>query len=1181
MTLREVSLDERLGTGPQPVLLNGSQALVRALLLQRELDRRAGRTTAGYVSGYRGSPLGGLDQALWAASGALRQADVHFEPGVNEDLAATAVWGTQQLATIGQASVDGVFALWYGKGPGVDRAGDVLKHGNYAGTHPAGGVLVVAGDDHPGKSSTVAHHSQQALAAHSIPVLYPADAGEFAHFALLGWALSRHSGCWVGFKVVNETVEQAMTCAFDLDAFRLAPMDEAAALPPEGVHYRGTYTPAQDEIVLRRHRLPRVLDFARAQGLDRLALGRPGAPFGIVAPGKNWHEVRLALRALGLEDDARVAVWKVGLVWPLEPQGLSAFAAGKREVLVVEDKAAFVETQAAAILYPLAERPRLSGKTDGAGAPLLNSDVGFEPLELALVIAQRLQACGLDDEALRSRVRALQASRSVLLAVSAPADTRRIPFFCSGCPHNVSTKIPEGSVAMAGIGCHGMALYARPHTLVPTHMGGEGAQWVGAHRFTSRAHVFQNLGDGTYFHSGLLAIRAAVASGANITYKILYNDAVAMTGGQPVDGPISPARIAHQVHHEGVRAIVLVSDDPSRHRAADLPAGTRIEPRERLDAVQRELREVPGCTVLLYEQTCAAEKRRRRKRGEMDDPARRLFIHESVCEGCGDCSVQSSCVSVEPVDTPLGRKRRINASSCNKDESCLRGFCPSFVTVLGGQPRRRSREFELPALPEPACAQLGEGAFGVMIPGIGGTGVITVGAVLAMAAHLQGHAAATYDMTGLSQKNGAVYSHLQVAADATRLGANRLGLGDADLVLATDLIAALGDESHRTLDPARTRLVGNHRVLPTALQALSDARVEGGLLARRLAERLGAGRTRFVDATGLATALMGDAVYANFILVGAALQLGWLPVGLAAVQRALELNGVQVARNLQALALGRLWVHDEAALLRLLGPAARPSAAQGEQQEQGAADLTGLGHVDGSAPAQDLDALVAHRRALLEAYQDAAYARRYEQAVQRVREAEARAGGDGALARAVAQGLAKLMAYKDEYEVARLYSEPAFRERLESEFEGVRQVRLNLAPPLWSRTDAATGRPRKGEYGPWVFPLLRVLARMKGLRGTVLDPFGHTAERRAERALAADYARRIEALLPALDASRLPLAVRIAEVAGQVRGFGPVKHAAMTEAERRWRALQDEWAASLAAPAAPAAPASPPQARAA
>jgi indolepyruvate ferredoxin oxidoreductase len=942
--LRDVSLDDKYTRTQGAVLINGNQAIVRALLLQRQRDRAAGLNTAGFVSGYRGSPLGGLDQALWAAQGRLKDADVSFMPGINEDLAATAVWGTQQLAVMGDATVDGVFGLWYGKGPGVDRAGDPLKHGNYTGTHPNGGVLVVTGDDHQGKSSTIAHHSQQALAANSIPVLYPADVSEFVPYALLGWALSRYSGCWVGFKVVNETVEQAMTCDLDLDALAIE-TPEPRELPPEGIHYRGTFTPAQDEVILRRWKLPLVQRFARANRIDRQTLGDAHAKLGIVTAGKTWHEVRLALRALGVDETrARglgVAVYKVGLLWPLEPEGLAEFAAGKQELFFVEDKSAFVESQAAAILYNLPQRPRIVGKADETGRPLLNADVGFEAIDLALLIAARLQALGNGDDELAQRVQALQASRRTLLAVLAPAEARRLPFFCSGCPHNTSTRVPEGSQAVAGIGCHGMAVFARPGTLLASQMGGEGLTWVGMSRYTKRQHVFQNLGDGTYYHSGLLAIRAAVASGANITYKILYNDAVAMTGGQPVDGPISPAEIAHQVVHEGVKKLVLVSDDPSRHSASALPPGVRIEHRDRLDAVQRELRDTAGCTVLLYEQTCAAEKRRRRKRGQFDDPDRRMFIFDEVCEGCGDCAVQSSCVSIEPKDTPLGRKRRINQSSCNKDYSCVKGFCPSFVTVQGGTPKKLkpavSPDEAFASLPAPAEAALDGDAFGVMIPGIGGTGVITVGAVLAMAAHLEGKAASTYDMTGLSQKNGAVYSHLQIAPDVPTLRTHRLGLGDASLVLGFDMVAALADESFRTLAPGRTRFIGNHRVQPTAAVAMNpDARLDFGLLARKVTDKLGAERVRYLDASGLATALMGDAIATNFFVVGAALQLGWLPLSLAAVEKAIALNGMQVDFNQRALRYGRLWVHDPAAIDRVLG-AAQPAPVQAEAPDAGGA----------------------------------------------------------------------------------------------------------------------------------------------------------------------------------------------------------------------------------------------------
>jgi indolepyruvate ferredoxin oxidoreductase len=1005
----------------------------------------------------------------------------------------------------------------------------------------------VYGDDHPGKSSTIAHHSQQALAAHSIPSLYPADVSEFAAFALLGWAMSRYSGCWVGFKVVNETVEQSMSCSFDLDAFHLERPDPGP-MPPEGVHYRGVYGPARDEQILRRYRLPLVHRFARANRIDRRTMGDAQARFGIVTAGTNWHDVRLALQVLGI-DDARaralgVAVYKVGLIWPLEPEGLAEFAAGKAELMVVEEKAAFIESQAAEHLYNAAIRPRITGKSNGAGQPLLSSDQGFEALELALAIATRLQANGIEDAALVQRVEAARSSRSVLLSIGAPTDVRRMPFFCSGCPHGTSTQLPQGSKALAGIGCHGMAMIARSDTLASAQMGGEGLHWVGLHRYTKRRHIFQNLGDGTYYHSGLLAIRAAVASGANITYKILYNDAVAMTGGQPIDGPISVARMAHQVLHEGVKALVLVSDDPSRHKGAALPTGTRVEHRDRLDAVQRELREIAGCTVILYEQTCAAEKRRRRKRGDLVDPDKRLFIYDAVCEGCGDCATQSTCVSIEAKETPLGRKRAINQSSCNKDYSCVKGHCPSFVTVQGGKLRRMATasapEALFSPLPEPEVAAMGELSYGVMIPGIGGTGVITVGAVLAMAAHLEGKAVSTYDMTGLSQKNGAVFSHLQVAATTAGLRGHRLGLGEAALVLGFDMVAALADDAYRTIDPARTRFIGNQRVQPTsALMANPDAKLDFGLLARKIADKLPAERVRFIDAAGLATALLGDAIATNFFLVGAALQLGWLPVSLQAVLRAIELNGVQVEFNKRALGYGRLWIHDAPALERLLTPAGDEARATSELS---------------------LDEIARGHAQRLTDYQNGAWSARYSALVARVRQREQQvAGREGPLSLAVAANLAKLMSYKDEYEVARLYGLPAFKAQLASTFDGIQGLRLNLAPPLFSRKDPDTGHLLKREFGPWIFTAMRVLAAMRGLRGSSFDFFGRTAERQMERALIEEYESLVNELLDGLTSERLALAQDVARVPERIRGFGHVKQRSVATAREQWDSLMLRW----------------------
>ncbi len=1159
MSLRQVSLDDRYQVTGEPVLLSGSQALVRLLLLQRELDRRAGLNTAGYVSGYRGSPLGGLDLALWKASRELAGANVVFSPGVNEDLAATAINGTQQLKIVKDPTVDGVFGMWYGKGPGVDRSGDPLKHGNYAGTHPNGGVLAVFGDDHPGKSSTVAHHSEQAMAAHSIPVLYPAHVGEFVEYGLLGYALSRYSGCWVGYKVVNETVEQTATVAFDVDAFRVERPDASDLSPPEGVHFRGSFAPLQDEIILMRHKLPRVRRFARANRIDRVSFGA-GGRFGIVTAGKAHQDTLQALGYLGI-DEARacalgVAVYKVGMIWPLEPDGLREFAAGRVELMFVEEKAAFVEPQAAAALYNDTARPRIVGKFDDAGTALLPQELTLEPIDIALAIAARLQANGIWDGALDERLAATRSYRGALLAV-AGSGARRLPFFCSGCPHNTSTNVPAGSMAISGIGCHGMAIWAKPGTtLMGTQMGGEGMNWVGLAKFTRTPHMFQNLGDGTYFHSGLLAVRAAVAAGVNITYKILFNDAVAMTGGQPVDGPISPGAIAHQVLHEGVKKVVLVTDDPSRYdAAANLPVGVAVVHRDQLDAVQRELREIPGCTVIVYEQTCAAEKRRRRKRGVFPDPDQRMFINDAVCEGCGDCSVQSSCVSIEPLETPLGRKRRINQSTCNKDFSCVKGFCPSFVTVRGATPRRPKgvavggAADPFAALPLPPVAAL-DGGYGVMVAGIGGTGVITVGAVLAMAAHLERMSASAYDMTGLSQKNGAVYSHLRFAPGGTAIASQRIGLGEASLVLGFDMVAALGDESFRTLDTARSRFLGNERVQPTAaINFNPDDVVDTGLLQRKVREKVAPERIGYVDATGLATALCGDTIATNLFMVGVAAQRGWLPVSVAAIERAIELNAVQVELNKRAFSFGRLWVHDPTAVAALMGRNA-PAPTQ--------------------AVPQRLGELVAARVALLTAWQDERHAQRYRALVDRVVEAERRAvPGSEALALAVARNFARLMAYKDEYEVARLYSDPAFLDRLRDEFDGEPRLSFNLAPPLFARKDPRTGHLLKREYGSWMLGAFRVLARLKFLRGGALDPFGRTAERRMERALIDEYESTIGGLLDRLGTDTIEDAVSIASLPDTVRGFGHVKLANVEKMRAQREALLARWNSRRSAGFAP------------
>jgi indolepyruvate ferredoxin oxidoreductase len=734
-----IGLDDKYTQRNGRVFISGFQALVLLPLLQRELDQRAGLDTAGFISGYRGSPIGRYDVALWQAQAHLDDHGIIFQPGVNEDLAATAIWGTQQLEMLPDPNVDGVFSIWYGKGPGVDRSGDAMKHGNYAGTHPNGGVLVVYGDDHPGKSSTLAHQSDLALAANSIPSLYPANVQEFVEFGLLGWALSRYAGLWVGFKTVNETIEQTATINIAMDDFEVA-LPDRSETPPDALYILdGSFPPPlKTETDIVQYRLPLVHRFVRANCIDKTILDSQNRELGIVTAGKAYHDVMQALRLLGIDRDRAAAlglsVYKVGCVWPLEPEGLKAFAAGQTELLFLEEKRAVLEDQAARILYGEPDRPRIVGKTDENNRDLVSSVAMLEPVGLAFVIADRLRRLGADVDELTVRSDALETQTGGTLPTSPVA---RTPFFCSGCPHNISTRVPEGSIASAGIGCHGIAIISRPDTLPCIHMGGEGAHWTGLAHFTDTGHIFQNLGDGTYFHSGLLAIRAAVAAGTNITFKILYNDAVAMTGGQPVDGPISVGRISQQVVHEGVSSCVVVTDDPARYgRDSDLAPGIEVFHRDRLDMVQRRLRETPGCTVLIYDQVCAAENRRRRKRGLAPDPARRIFINTELCEGCGDCSEQSNCVSVLPVETADGQKRRIDQSSCNKDYSCVKGSCPSFVTVYGGALRKPETPdldkglFE--QLPTPPTAPIDD-TYGVMIAGIGGTGVITVGALLGMA----------------------------------------------------------------------------------------------------------------------------------------------------------------------------------------------------------------------------------------------------------------------------------------------------------------------------------------------------------------------------------------------------------------------------------------------------------------
>jgi indolepyruvate ferredoxin oxidoreductase len=1128
--LAEVSLDDKYTLQSGRVYLTGLQALVRLPLMQRARDRAAGLNTAGFISGYRGSPLGGYDNALWQAKAFLEQNDIRFQPGLNEDLAATAVWGTQQVGLFPGAKVDGVFGIWYGKGPGVDRSMDVLRHGNWAGTSPHGGVLAIAGDDHGAQSTTTAYQCEQMFEAAMIPLLNPATLQDYLDFGLFGFALSRFSGCWVGFKAMSEAVDSSASVNVDPQRITIS-LPAEFAMPAGGVHIRWPrpgmdYGLAQEQRLLTA-KLPAVHAFAYSNAIDRIVIDTPRPRLGIIATGKSYLDVRQALTELSITDamaaSLGIRVYKVGLTWPLEPQRARAFADGLHDILVVEEKRSFVEGQLARLLYNVeaARRPSIAGKFDETGAPLLPSIGELTPTMVARAVVARLKRL-TDVTPFEQRLARIESYEKP----AAPATKlQRTPFFCSGCPHNTSTRVPEGSRAMAGIGCHSMALFMPGReTATTTQMGGEGANWIGQAPFTNEQHVFQNLGDGTYAHSGLMAIRAAAVAGVNITYKILYNDAVAMTGGQPVEGAPTVGQIAQQVLAEGAKRVVVVAEQPEKYSSqSGLPGGVAVRDRSDLDAVQRELRDIRGLTILIYDQTCAAEKRRRRKRGTYPDPAERVFINDLVCEGCGDCSVKSNCISVTPVETEFGRKRQIDQSNCNKDFSCLKGFCPSFVTVRGATPRKiggiSGADELFSKLTEPMPPPL-DRPYSILVTGIGGTGVVTLGALLGMAAHLEGKGCTVLDISGLAQKNGAVMSHIRLAPDANQLHAVRIATGGADLLLGCDPVVAASPAALSRIESGTTRAVLNSDVRPTAAFVFDqDIEFEA---AKMLATIKAAARDAdTVDATGLAAALMGDSIAANLFMLGYAFQKGLVPLSFAAIDRAIALNRIAVESNRRSFAWGRLAADDPAQVEALVRDATQePSAPE----------------------PQTLDALIDHRAAFLTAYQDATYAQRYRDAVAAIRTAEAtRARGYFGLTEAVARNLFTLMAYKDEYEVARLYTDGAFDKKLRAQFDGSFTLEYHLAPPLLARRDPITGEPRKIKFGAWMRHGFWLLARLRGLRGTALDVFGYTQERQMERRLIAEYEGTLHEIATSLDPSNHALCVEIASVPAKIRGYGHIK----------------------------------------
>ncbi len=1136
--LATACLDDKYTIEKGVVFLTGIQALVRLPMVQRQRDVAGGLNTAAFISGYRGSPLGGFDQALWQARPFLERHHIVFEPGVNEDLAATAIWGSQQVNLFPDAKVDGVFGMWYGKGPGVDRSGDVFKHANAAGTAPFGGVLALAGDDHTCKSSTLPHQSEYAFIDAGIPVLNPSGIQEILDFGILGWEMSRYSGCWVALKTIAETMDSSATVQVDPDRCNVV-------LPPNfemldgGPHIRWPDPPMEQEYRLHGYKIYAALAFARANRLNRVVMDSERPRLGIVTTGKSYLDVLQALDDLGIDQELAgeigLRVYKVGMPWPLEREGARQFAEGLDEVLVVEEKRAIIENQLKEQLYNWRSdvRPRVVGKFDQQRRWILPSNGELTPARIARVIAERI-APFYRSERIEQRLAFLEQKELALERIN--IGVQRTPHFCSGCPHNTSTKVPEGSRAMAGIGCHYMANWMDRSTETFTQMGGEGATWIGQSPFTETRHVFANLGDGTYFHSGLLAIRASIAAGVNITYKLLFNDAVAMTGGQPVGGSLSVPRIAHQLAGEGASRIAIVSENPAAYRkTGDLPVGVEVFYRDELPLLQLKFREIEGVSVIIYDQVCAAEKRRRRKRGLMEDPPKRVIINSDVCEGCGDCGVQSNCLSVIPVETPLGRKRAIDQSACNKDFSCLKGFCPSFVVVHGGNLKRarvQSTSFPKAVLPDPRLPVL-ERPYRILITGVGGTGVVTVSALLGMAAHLDQRGASVLDMTGLAQKYGAVTSHVQITAGVGEVKAARIAAGGADLLLGCDSVVAAGFDAQSKIEAGQTTLVvNNHQSSTAQFLTQPDLGFPAEQIEKVLEHAAGTGRADFFDATVIAERLLGNTIGGNLMLIGYAWQKGLIPISRDAIERAIELNGTAVEFNKKAFELGRHMAHDPKPVLHAAGLMEAPD--QSPQQTS-----------------QALGETIEYRKELLVQYQDAACAERFAALVAKVESAEAsRAAGKTGMASLVAKRYFALLAYKDEYEVARLLSSDKFKQEIQDQFEGDYRLEYQLAPPVFSRIDEVSGRPQKRAFGPWILNPLKLLAAMRRLRGTKFDLFGYQQDRREERSLIEEYEASVDAAIELLIRENHEDVLMLLDWPREIRGFGPVKRANIERARR-------------------------------
>ncbi len=1146
LKLNKVSLDDKYTLDKGRVYITGTQALVRLPIIQRQKDKINNLNTAAFISGYRGSPLGMYDKTLWTAKKFLNNNDINFSSGLNEDLAATAVWGSQQSGLISKATKDGIFGIWYGKGPGVDRSGDAFKHANSAGTSPHGGVLALLGDDHTAKSSTLAHQSEYAMVDAQIPVLNPSNVQELLDYGLIGIALSRYAGVWVSMKCVTATMDSSASVNIDLDRIKINTPDYI--IPDEGVHIRWPDDVLGQEARLNKIKIPAVKAFAKANKINHPVWSSGKKNIGIIATGKGYAEVRQALSDLRIDEEYAnkigLHLFKIGMPWPLEESSIIEFCEGMEEVLVFEEKRPLVEDQIKEILFNKTNRPqRIVGKRDEGGKDLISSTGELTPDFVSEIIADRITRNNKDENLLK-KLRIIKQNEPDTTTVQGIAN--RTPYFCSGCPHNSSTKVPEGSKAMAGIGCHFMAAWMDRDTDLFTHMGGEGANWIGMSSYVEDKHIFQNIGDGTYTHSGILAIRAAVAAKVNITYKILFNDATAMTGGQPAEGVPTPSRISHQLYGEGVKRIAVVSDEPEKYGLnANFAEGTTINHRSEIDQVQKELRAWPGVTVMIYDQTCATEKRRRRKRGLMEDPDKRSFINDAVCEGCGDCSKASNCISVEPLETKFGRKRKVNQSTCNKDFSCVDGFCPSFVTVQGATPRKRknSSASDLPIeifskLPKPKEINLDK-PFDIVVTGIGGTGVVTIGALIGMASHIENKGVSVLDQVGVAQKGGAVLSHIRVASTPEKIHSVKVGKTSADLILGCDMVVVTTSPVRELMNINTTHSIINDHETPVAGFVLDPDHSFGGKRIRQIIEK-SSKETNFINAIKIATAMFGDSIASNMFITGYALQKGFIPVLPESMEEAIKLNNIAVSMNLSAFRWGRMAAHDFSYVEKEAAPF--------------------MSNIEIDKDKYGLKDIIKDRKSFLKNYQNESYANSYIDFVNKTIASENKIDkGKEDLSIAVSKYLYKLMAYKDEYEVARLYTNGDFKEKLSNAFEGKLKLKFHVAPPLFAPKDPNTGKLKKITVGSWILPIFKVLSKLKFLRGTILDPFGKTKERKMERLLINQYKKDLTKILNELDTKNISLAVQIASIPEMIRGYGHVKEENMKKAEQKRKELLGIW----------------------